>query len=228
MDDTRVKIKYDTYDDLHSNKIRDRYGPFQEAMLTPLADWNAKPFTAFEIGVGTGNTALGFLGAFSGLELTCLDIDSEALRISSQKLQQYIERVRFAREDIFSYSPKERFDVVYSALTFHNFSPEQQLEFLKKARGLLKNGGLYIGCEFMLHEGDDENTRQWAEDYELLRQKFKGKDYEFWFEHHKKFHEPNFQKISWYKQRIIELGFKEMNIVRRENFYCTFYMAAKQ
>jgi len=215
-------IKLDTYDRLHLKDIRHRYQPFQEAMVQPLRDWKDGKFEALEVGIGTGNTADQFFTAFPSVVLTAIDLDPEALKISAQKLRRWSQRLHLIEADFFRCSPPPQFDVVYSALTFHNFPPDQQLAFLERASRFLRPGGLYVGCEFMLHESDADNKRQWQDDYKLLRDTLTGDDYRFWYNHHREVHEPNLCPISWYRNRLDGVGFGDFRVLLRENFYCTF------
>ena len=83
-----------------------------------------------DLGTGTGILAIG--AALSGLDVTAVDIDSEALEIAKENAENLGANVEFIESDIARFSPADTFDAVMMNPPF-NIQSDEGLEFWKKA-----------------------------------------------------------------------------------------------
>ncbi len=119
----------------------------------PLQDymdkWDGKPFldalelspekTVLEIGVGTGRLAMKtapMCGTFAGV-----DFSPETVKRARENLREYPNAALYCA-DFMEYDFAERFDVVYSSLTFMHIKNKQAA--VDKIAGLLKKNGRFV------------------------------------------------------------------------------------
>ncbi len=95
--------------------------------------------SVLEIGVGTGRLALKVAP-----ECKCLcgiDVSPKTIERAAENLSLY-ENVRLICADFMTYEPEERFDVIYSSLTFMHI--KDKAAAVKKVASLLNEGGLFV------------------------------------------------------------------------------------
>lgn len=83
-----------------------------------------------DLGTGTGILAIG--AALSGLKVTAVDIDSDALELAEKNAERLGAEIDFIESDITTFDPEDRFDAVIMNPPF-NIQSEEGLEFWKKA-----------------------------------------------------------------------------------------------
>ncbi|MFH1780107.1 MAG: class I SAM-dependent methyltransferase [Candidatus Micrarchaeota archaeon] len=108
----------------------------EELILDVIAMSNLSPKAKIlEVGIGTGKATKAF--AEKGYNLTALDVDKAQILVAKKNLLEFssIEYVVCAFED---YLPRNKFDLVFAAQTFHWIKPELRH---KKVHVCLKIGG---------------------------------------------------------------------------------------
>jgi 2-polyprenyl-3-methyl-5-hydroxy-6-metoxy-1,4-benzoquinol methylase len=99
--------------------------------------WTGKK--VLEIGCGIGTDTVNF--ARAGANVTVVELSRESMEIAQQRMQVYglEDRVRFhlgSAEELTSFLPRERFDLVYSfGVIHHTPHPERVIEQLRHYTG---------------------------------------------------------------------------------------------
>lgn len=108
-----------------------------------------------DVGCGFGENAL--LIAASGLSVTGVDRDAEALRraVELARERDVGARARFVRYDVRQLADfGEAFDTVLDSLVFHSFEGEARRDYVAGLRSVLRPGGrLHVLCYSDRHVG---------------------------------------------------------------------------
>ena len=98
-----------------------------------------KTKSVLEIGVGTGRLAVRVAPVCK--HFTGIDISSETVKRAEENLKD-LDNVKIICDDFLSAEFNEKFDVVYSSLTFMHIEEKQKA--VDKVFTLLKNGGRFV------------------------------------------------------------------------------------
>lgn len=98
-----------------------------------------KTKAVLEIGVGTGRLAVRVAPVCK--HFTGVDISSETAKRAEENLKEF-DNVKIICDDFLSAEFNEKFDVVYSSLTFMHIEEKQKA--VDKVFTLLKNGGRFV------------------------------------------------------------------------------------
>lgn len=123
-----------------------------KAILSYCAEKKNKEVQCLEIGCGSGYTTSIILSTYEYIRLTAIDIDTQILEESSYfvKSGSLDPRLNVFQEDALSFlKAKETFtfNVVSSAMTFHNFDCNYRHSCLKEIYRVLKPGGLFVNAD---------------------------------------------------------------------------------
>lgn len=144
MDNSDVIFHYDLLIDENNDPVHD-----PKPLRDYMDKWDGQMFfdsmqlsdekTVLEIGVGTGRLAIRtaplckwFVG---------IDISPKTVKRAEENLSQY-QNISLICGDFLKYEFKEKFDVIYSSLTFMHINDKEQA--IKKASDLLNCGGLFV------------------------------------------------------------------------------------
>ena len=137
---------------LHYDRLVDEGNdPFRdpEPLRTYMDSWDGQVFidalcldkekTVFEIGVGTGRLA-------ARVSLLCrrlvgIDFSPKTVARAKENLSDF-QNTEIICEDFLRYETSERFDVIYSSLTFMHIKNKSTA--YKKVTSLLKDGGRFV------------------------------------------------------------------------------------
>lgn len=98
-----------------------------------------KTKSVLEIGVGTGRLAVRVAPVCK--HFTGIDISSETVKRAEENLKD-LDNVKIICDDFLSAELHEKFDVVYSSLTFMHIEEKQRA--VNKIFSLLENGGRFV------------------------------------------------------------------------------------
>jgi ubiquinone/menaquinone biosynthesis C-methylase UbiE len=136
----------------HYDKLIDENNdPFNDppAVKEYMDKWDGQAFidemqldsskTVLEICVGTGRLA----GRVCGMckQFTGIDFSPKTIQRAKENLKQF-KNTELICADFFAYDFNNRFDVVYSSLTFFHFADKQAA--IRKIASLLKDNGRFI------------------------------------------------------------------------------------
>ncbi len=134
----------------YDNLIYESNDPFRDApeLQKYMDKWDGQPFidsmeldctkSVLEIGIGTGRIAAKVAPYCKSL--TGIDISPKTINRASENLSD-IKNIELVCADFSVHEFKEKFDVIYSSLTFMHFSDKRQLIF--KVESLLASGGIF-------------------------------------------------------------------------------------
>ena len=135
---------YDKLIDENNDPARD-----EEPLREYMDRWDGQKFidamqlnsskSVLEIGVGTGRLAMKVAPRckhLCGIDVSAKTIDRAAENLSSNK------NVKLICADFITYETDERFDIIYSSLTFMHI--KDKVAAIKKVASLLNYGGLFV------------------------------------------------------------------------------------
>ena len=100
-----------------------------------------------EIGCGEGRDAVFF--ARNGYDVTAFDIVPDGIRKTQLLASKFGVPLTLFCEDMFSFTPKEEYDVVYASRVFQYLPPENREEFFSVYKKCTKAGGLHAFLVFV-------------------------------------------------------------------------------
>jgi len=139
-----VQIHYDLLVEEDNDPVRDPK-PMQEYM----DKWDGPEFinklyldkkkSVLELGVGTGRLAMKtapYCGTFCGI-----DISEKTIQRAEENLKEY-EHVSLICADFLTYEFEQKFDAIYSSLTFMHIKDKQSV--INKVEKLLNDNGVFV------------------------------------------------------------------------------------
>ena len=135
---------YDSLIDENNDPVRD-----VQILRDYMDKWDGQAFfellqldkekTVLEIGVGSGRLAIKALPNCK--HLTGIDISPKTIKRAKENLAEFNNKTLVC-DDFFRYQFTERFDVIYSSLTFFHIKEKQKA--IQKIASLLKNRGRFV------------------------------------------------------------------------------------
>ena len=109
-----------------------------------------------DLGCGTGLELERIFQRFPELKVTGIDLTAEMLEKLSEKYSD--KNITLINGDYFKTDlGKEKFDTAISFETMHHFSHEMKIGLYRKIYDSLKNGGVYIECDYMVESQEEED-----------------------------------------------------------------------
>lgn len=109
------------------------------------------------LGAGGGLELKAFAEAHPGWSFDGVDPSADMLRLASETVAPYAERIRLHQGYIES-APEGPFDAATSLLTFHFIPREQRLETLRQIRRRLKPGAPLVLAHISFPQGEPERS----------------------------------------------------------------------
>lgn len=165
--------RVDGYDEHMLNEVegcREAYGKMAE--LVPNNTENL-----LDLGCGTGLELEGIFKRFPEISVMGIDLAKAMIEKLSEKYSD--KNITLINGDYFSTDlGQERFDTAISFQTMHHFSHEMKIGLYKKIRNSLKNGGVYIECDYMVETQEEEN--HWYAENARIRKEMNIPENEFY------------------------------------------------
>jgi len=80
------------------------------------------------------------------LQTTCVEMDVNAINYAKNLCSNYLSQIEFINQNIFKFSSKEKFDLIWSAGLFDYFNDKIFIQFTKRLQSYLnQNGEMVIG-----------------------------------------------------------------------------------
>lgn len=139
-----VRTHYDKLIDEGNDPVHD-----SEPLKKYMDNWDGQQFindmqlsgkeAVLEIGVGTGRLAIKVCGTCH--EFYGIDISSKTIETAQKNLSQY-SNVHLIRNDYLEWKTDEKFDVIYSSLTFLHIKDKEKA--IEKTYALLNENGRFV------------------------------------------------------------------------------------
>ena len=125
--------------------------------------------TLIDFGIGTGLELEAMYKRFPDIEVTGLDIAEKMLERLKEKYPD--KKINLHQKSYLDYDFGDCcYDVAISLMTLHHYDHKTKTELYRKVHSCLKANGVYIECDYMLHEDDYENAQE-AEDFNFSEYK---------------------------------------------------------
>ncbi len=104
-------------------------------------------YKIIELGCGEGDLTQYMLKVMPSLGLEVLDVSAEMLSLAKSKLEAYGDNVKYVQSDAYDYLKligEEKYDVIVSAWTIHNFPWDDKERIFQQIFSSLKPGGILL------------------------------------------------------------------------------------
>jgi ubiquinone/menaquinone biosynthesis C-methylase UbiE len=165
-----AQIRGDAAQDIHDKAPEDPYwerymrGLFELSKLTRAdvarAIGAGSPRRMLDIAGGHAGFAMALCDRHEGLQATIADLEGAA-RIGREIVAEegYADRINFRVGDVFEGDLDGPYDLVTAFSIVHHFTPERNIELLRRARAALRPGGRMAVFELERPAGDDRGTQ---------------------------------------------------------------------
>ena len=115
--------------------------------------------TLIDFGIGTGLELEAIYKRFPNIEATGLDIAEKMLERLKEKYPD--KNIKLFQKSYLDFDFGDcRYDAAISLMTLHHYDHKTKTELYQKIHNCLNRGGVYIECDYMLHEDDCENAQE--------------------------------------------------------------------
>ncbi|AFS77783.1 methyltransferase, type 12 [Gottschalkia acidurici 9a] len=154
---TRIKKNFEEEAKEYDSRILKLIPCYEQminAMISVIPFDKDTSINVIDIGAGTGNVSKAIKDRFKNSKITCLDISKNMIGVAKLKLKGYSD-VKYEIEDFYSYSFKEKYDVVISSLSLHHLSTDNDKKnFYKKIYDFLYDEGVFYNLDLVLGSSD--------------------------------------------------------------------------
>lgn len=177
----------------------------------------------FDLGCGTGNTALELLKLSPDIEIILNDLDLEMINIAKKNLK-FFKNCTFKLGDCIDIlkDEKDKVNAIISVLTIHNIPKNLRYDLLGLIFEKINKGGLYINGDKLL---EDKNEIEYLNKYEnridkLSKLKEIKRDDLFinWSQHEKE-DLKSLDSISDHIRMLEKVGFKNIRLEQSLGLY---------
>lgn len=129
--------------------------------------------TIIDFGIGTGLELEGIFARFPNAEITGLDIAEKMLQVLRKSYPQ--KRIKLHCENYLTYDfGGNLYDVALSVMTLHHYTHEIKTSLYERIHRCIKQGGVYIECDYMLSAHNDANAQETEDFYFSEYKRLKG------------------------------------------------------
>jgi tRNA (cmo5U34)-methyltransferase len=151
--------------------IHPQYVEVQDQILGRLPFAASEPFTAVDLGGGSGRLAERILQRFTAATVTVVDQSEPFLALAERRLKPFAPRAAFVQCRLQDWSPRGRVsprldnrisercdhvDVIVSTSAIHHLEPVEKHSLYEKCFAALAPGGLFINGDEFRPESDAE------------------------------------------------------------------------
>lgn len=139
--------KIDSYDQVHET--------FLETKKTLTESLDKDTSKILDLGAGTGLELIHLFEVYPNASVTAIDISENMLKELSKR--NFANRVTTICGDFFETNFGDNYDAVISTSALHHFKPEEKLILYKKIFDCLKNNGLFLNCDKISLNQEEQN-----------------------------------------------------------------------
>ena len=134
--------KYKDYD-LLIRKLIPKYEEMHRCVLD-LAQTEVPYPHILDLGIGSGQTALGLLNKLPTANITGVDFSEQMLSLSRSSLKSYSHQITFVLDDIKNYVIDKHFDLCVGVLSIHHLNEQEKGQLFNKVYENLQKDGIFI------------------------------------------------------------------------------------
>jgi len=212
--------EYTDYD-VCCNRVVPRNDELQKILVQSIPHERAADLKMLDLGIGTGLTAWHVLNEFPKSHVDGIDFSSEMLKQTHKRMGRFNSRVKLIEEDFTKYEFKDKYDVIFSAMTIHNVPDNEKKELFSKLYTILNKNGVLVVADFIKFKSSclTNVIMDFYEDF--LCKNLTGKELEHWLRHAKKEDLPSTldEQFTWLR----EAGFSQMECTWMYQNLAVFY-----
>ena len=126
------------------------YTQMIDALLAAIPYNPETSFKVIDLGCGTGTISRKMIDTFPNVQITCIDIAENMLKLARHKLGDH-KKANFILADLNDFSFDQSYDVIVSSLALHHLiSIEDKIEFYIKIYDALSPGGIFYNADVVL------------------------------------------------------------------------------
>ncbi|MDI6736939.1 MAG: methyltransferase domain-containing protein [Nanoarchaeota archaeon] len=122
--------------------------PYYEEMHRKVIDAvsfsRKKRIEILELGIGTGETALGLLKKVPNASITGIDLSTKMMAVAKMRLKGFEKRVKFIEADMAEFSSRQKYDACISVLAIHHLDKKEKQKLFLKLHGALNQEGICV------------------------------------------------------------------------------------
>jgi tRNA (cmo5U34)-methyltransferase len=216
----QFEAEYETYD----KEVRDvlpHYEEMHQKVIECIDFDKNRELNILDLGIGTGETALGLLKKFPKSRLTGVDLSPKMFRVAKNRLKEFSKQVGFVESDMIEFEPSQKYDVCVAVLSVHHLTQKEKQQLFVKIFNSLNEKGIFVIGDLIIGDSEKETNqleKQWEE--HLIKTLGK-KEAENWMKIYRKEDIPDSIKnqLQWLK----EAGFKEVKCSWEKMNCAVFY-----
>jgi len=202
----QFEAEYETYD----KEVRDVL-PYYEEMhrkVIECIDFDKnKELNILDLGIGTGETALGLLRKFPKSRLIGVDLSPKMFGVAKNRLKKFSKQVKLVESDMIEFEPSQKYDICVAVLSVHHLNQKEKQQLFVKIFNSLNEKGIFVIGDLIIGDSEKETNqleKQWEEH---LIKKLGKKEAENWMELYRKEDIPD--SINNQLQGLKKAGFKK-------------------
>ena len=165
--------------------------------------------TIIDFGIGTGLELAEIFKRFPDIEVTGLDIAENMLKLLKENYPD--KNICLHCASYLDYDFKNcRYDAALSVMTLHHYDHKTKIDLYRKIYDCIKQNGVYIECDYMLPEQENENTQEKEDFYFAEYERLKN---EQGITDNKEYHYDTPCTVANQKEMLSHAGFKNVREV---------------
>jgi len=157
-----VRRQFNSEDKTYDKEVRVVL-PYYEAMhrkVIGAASFNPKkPIEILDLGIGTGETALGLLKKFPNASVTGIDLSPKMMAVAKRRLKYFSKHVKFMEADMSEFLPQQKYDAGVSVLAVHHLNGKEKQKLFLKICNALKEKGIFVIGDLIIGNNKKETKR---------------------------------------------------------------------
>lgn len=199
--------EYIDYDRL-IRKLIPKYSEMHEKVIGLVKLPKNKQSKILDLGIGTGQTALGILKKSPKTKIEGIDLSKNMLKQSKNRLKKYLKRVSFNEGDItYLKTRKNKYDACIAVLSIHHLNEKQKQVLFNRIYKSLKKGGIFVIGDIIKFDTLAMTKKKEKEWKKFLIKNLGEEKGQYWFDNYLEEDLPSSVQIQlmWLKKA----GFKE-------------------
>lgn len=200
-----VKKQFETEYEEYDKNVREVLPDYEEMNKKVIEEVNLDKGGELEIldlGIGTGQTAIGLLEKFPKSRVTGIDLSPKMLEMAKNRLIKFSDRVKFIEEDIIDFKPSQKYDAGVAVLSVHHLNQKEKQQLFLKIFNSLNEKGIFVIGDMIMGDSEKETNQIEGGWEEYLIRKLGKKEAKNWMKIYKKEDIPDSinNQLQWLKK----------------------------